>query len=278
MKSEVLFTRRVILGVVILLGVIVLGYAWFNASEKSKPVRESVNLYQADVARSGGKNWDPRLLIFSPYELAQAPTSDVFVSPVGSEYGAFSYDAQPFGDKNEKRGGMHSGSDLNGIGGENTDKGIPIYAAGRGLLVYAGEPSPAWGKVVVLLHRLPNGNYVQTIYAHLDSIEDLYLGSLVARGEKIGTMGDAGGNYYAHLHFEVAQSLTLEAGKPAYGSTTWNRIDPKVFLAEYAPTGHSLMPDPMILMKKHYQLLEMRDSIQFQSPDQVVPVKETKKK
>ena len=39
----------------------------------------------------------------------------------------------------------------------------PVRAAGRGLLIYAGEPSPDWGNVVVLLHRLPDGRFVQSL-------------------------------------------------------------------------------------------------------------------
>ena len=55
---------------------------------------------------------------------------------------------------NAARGGRHTGQDLHGIGGENTDEGLPVRAAGRGLLIYAGEPSPDWGNVVVLLLSL----------------------------------------------------------------------------------------------------------------------------
>ena len=92
------------------------------------------------------------------------------------------YDAQGFGTLNATRHGHHTGKDINGIGGENTDLGEPVCAAGRGLVVYSGCPTPEWGNVVVLLHRLPGEDgYVQTLYAHLRQ-RDVRVGQYVARG------------------------------------------------------------------------------------------------
>lgn len=88
----------------------------------------------------------------------------------------------------------------------------PVRAAGRGLLIYAGEPSSDWGNVVVLLHRLPDGRFVQSLYAHLKTVSDIPLGTLVGRGEQIGSVGTAHGNYLAHLHFEMIESIAHEAG------------------------------------------------------------------
>ena len=137
---------------------------------------------------------------------------------------------------NAARKGRHAGQDLNGIGGENTDEGLPVRAAGRGLLIYAGEPSSDWGNVVVLLHRLPDGRFVQSLYAHLKTVSDIPLGTLVGRGEQIGSVGTAHGNYLAHLHFEMIESIAHEAGIPGYGKTTFNRINPDEVLKQYAPT------------------------------------------
>ena len=151
---------------------------------------------------------------------------------------------------NAARGGRHTGQDLNGIGGENTDEGLPVRAAGRGLLIYAGEPSPDWGNVVVLLHRLPDGRFVQSLYAHLKTVSDIPLGALVGRGEQIGTVGTAHGNYLAHLHFEMIESIAHEAGMPGYGKTTFNRINPDEVLKQYAPSPEMMMPDPVIALKQ----------------------------
>ena len=184
-----------------------------------------------------------------PQELAKAPLAEVFVSPLGDDNGAFTYSAQGFGAMNAARGGRHTGQDLNGIGGENTDEGLPVRAAGRGLLIYAGEPSPDWGNVVVLLHRLPDGRFVQSLYAHLKTISDIPLGTIVGREEQIGTVGTAHGNYLAHLHFEMIESIAHEAGMPGYGKTTFNRINPDEVLEKYAPDPAMMIPDPVIALK-----------------------------
>ncbi len=49
-------------------------------------------------------------------------------------------------------------------------------------------------------------------------------------------MGTAHGNYLAHLHFEMIESIAHEAGMPGYGKTTFNRINPDEVLEKYAPT------------------------------------------
>ena len=176
----------------------------------------------------------PGLVLLTPEQMAQAPEIDGFQSPCGAPNGAMSYDAQPFGSPNKDYGGKHSGQDLNGIGGENTDLGEPVCAAARGLVVFCGDAGPGWGNVVVLAHRLPGSErIVQTLYAHLDSIRASY-GEHVARGSRIGTVGTAGGHYLAHLHFEAIDSLCTEAGMPGYcPDGTMNRLDPARLFAEY---------------------------------------------
>lgn len=55
---------------------------------------------------------------------------------------------------------------------------------------------------------------MQSLYAHLKTISDIPLGTIVGRGEQIGTVGTAHGNYLAHLHFEMIESIAHEAGMP----------------------------------------------------------------
>ena len=132
----------------------------------------------------------PGYVLLTVHQLALVPEADGFQSPCGTAQGGFVYDAQPFGTPNPARGGKHTGCDINGIGGADTDLGLPVHAAARGLVVYVGEPSPAWGKVVVLAHRLPGENrIIQTLYAHLDK-SIARLGQLVGRGATIGTVGN----------------------------------------------------------------------------------------
>ncbi len=176
----------------------------------------------------------PGLILLTPEQLARVPEVDGFESPCGTPNGAFCYDAQPFGSPNPKRGGQHSGSDLNGIGGENSDLGEPVRAAARGLVVYSGEPSADWGKVVVLAHRLPGTErVVQTLYAHLGTCR-VRAGELVGRGTRLGTIGTAGGRYLAHLHVEAIESRCTEAGMPGYSPRgSMNRLDLETLTAQY---------------------------------------------
>lgn len=244
-------TSRVILGLLGTACILITAFAWYKASHAASPnagVRH--NIYDEDVPRSAPIPVDGRMILLTPQELAKAPLADVFTSPLGDENGAFTYVAQGLGDMNTTRGGRHTGLDLNGIGGENTDEGLPVRAAGRGLLIYAGEPSPDWGNVVVLLHRLPDGRFVQSLYAHLKTVSDIPLGSLVGRGEQLGTVGTAHGNYLAHLHFEMIESIAHEAGMPGYGKTVFNRINPDEVLKQYAPNPEMMMPDPVIALKQ----------------------------
>ncbi len=176
----------------------------------------------------------PGLILLTPEQLARVPEIDGFESPCGSRTGAMAYDAQPFGSPNEERGGQHLASDLNGIGGENSDLGEPVYAAARGLVVYSGKPAEAWGHVVILAHRLPGTErIVQTLYAHLDR-RLARTGELVGRGSQIGTIGTADGHYLAHLHYEAIESRCTEAGMPAYNRHgNMNRLNPDQLQAQY---------------------------------------------
>ncbi len=243
-------TSRMILGLLATSCVVVTVFAWLKARAEAEPEAAKTSIYDADEPVSAPVPVDHRLVLFTPIELAKAPLADVFTPPMGAENGAFTYVAQGYGDVNAARGGKHSGLDINGIGGENTDKGMPVRSVACGLLVYAGEPSPEWGNVVVLLHRLPDGRFIQSLYAHLDFVEEYPAGSIIGRGERIGSVGTAHGNYLAHLHFEMIESIAHEAGMPAYGKTLFNRINPEEIFNKYAPDPLNLIPDPIIALKK----------------------------
>ncbi len=96
----------------------------------------------------------------------------------------------------------------------------------------------------MLLHRLPDGRLIQTLYAHLDSIKPGY-GDIVGRGQIIGEVGTANGHYPAHLHFEMIESIANEAGMAASGRDTANRIDPRTIFGQYPPSAELPIPDPL---------------------------------
>lgn len=106
--------------------------------------------------------------------------------------------------------GFHYGIDMAAI------KGTPIMAAESGVVVESG-PNKGFGNTVVIMH---NDKY-RTRYAHLHRIY-VRTGKHVARGERIGTVGDTGlvrkrGRSAAHLHLEVT----------AYGK----RVNPLFFFS-----------------------------------------------
>ena len=150
------------------------------------------------------------------------PLADGFDFPVGDPDGGGSYVgpdgrrhegwyvATSFGEQYAL--GLHPGEDWNGRGGGNTDLGQPVYAIGAGRVLEAGEFGGGWGRIVVLEHRFREGGSVRTVrslYAHLARI-DVTRGDVVARRERIGTIGRGPGDrWLAHLHFEIRTDLSL---------------------------------------------------------------------
>lgn len=118
-------------------------------------------------------------------------------------------------------GSFHDALDIAGCG-----FGSPIYAANNGKVIAAkGGCTPGYsgcngrrGNFVVINHNV--GNYY-TIYMHLNTI-NVSVGDVVARGQKIATMGNTGyvvpspSSYspYAgtHLHFGVFKGSPLGGG------------------------------------------------------------------
>ena len=191
---------------------------------------------------------DHRFHFLSAWQVARIPRALRFDPPLGSEHGALVYNAQKYWEMNETRGGHHTGDDLNGIGGMNTDLGDPVFSTADGLVLYAGEPSPGWGKLVVIGHKTPDGQALHSMYAHLHRV-DVTLGALVARGGKVGTVGTANGYYPAHLHFEMRASDGVDIGA-GYAAFPLNRLDPMGTVASLrnaAPEDLSASPLAMAL-------------------------------
>lgn len=134
------------------------------------------------------------------------------------------YNAQDFGANN------HLGEDWNKNSGGNTDCGEPVYAAAGGAIVFAENAGEGWGNVVIIEHNLPGGKKIQTLYGHLQTI--LKKSGEVKKREQIGTIGNADGKYFCHLHFELREENCPEWSKAGSGyaakNTGW--LDPSDFI------------------------------------------------
>ena len=86
---------------------------------------------------------------------------------------------------------QHDGIDL------ACPQGTPVFAAGEGEVLFAGEQR-GYGNLVLVGH----GRGVVTVYAH--NLENLVVqGDRVLRGEPIARVGRSGNASGPHLHFEV---------------------------------------------------------------------------
>jgi murein DD-endopeptidase MepM/ murein hydrolase activator NlpD len=78
--------------------------------------------------------------------------------------------------------------------------GSPIYAAADGqvIIARAGGWGGGYGTYAVIKHS----NGMQTLYGHMSSL-GVSVGEQVAKGQKIGGMGNTGDSRGVHLHWEV---------------------------------------------------------------------------
>lgn len=194
----------------------------------------------AVAARGGPPEPAPDPAVASPGALepppdwsAVVPGSDGLDWPVGAPDAQGYYDAQPFG-RND-----HLGEDWNGLGGGDTDLGDPVFAIGHGWVSYAGDAQLGWGNVVRVVHRIPPEEsgaedlVVESLYAHLDEIL-VEVGEVVTRGQRLGSIGDAGGLYPAHLHLELRERPGMALGG-GYSRDRRGYLSPSAFIAEHRP-------------------------------------------
>ena len=253
--------------ITLLLAAGIVGFAVWRSSRTAVPEEKLIGFQGTDEPFAMPEKGAPdmRFHFLSAWQANQIPTADRMDTPMGSENGALTYNAQKFWEMNEKRGGHHTGDDLNGIGGMNTDLGDPVFAAGDGLVIYAGEPSPGWGNIIVVAHRDPEGKPVHTMYAHLHEIKATPH-TLVARGEVIGTVGTGNGFYPAHLHFEARASDGADIGA-GYTAQPLNRLDPAATVAalhDFSEKGIS--PAPLAFAKQEdapWTKLEIKNAEKF---------------
>ncbi len=98
-----------------------------------------------------------------------------------------------------------AGRKTQGIHGHNgidfhAGKGTAVVAAAAGMVVVSRDSGwgGGYGQYIVIKHS----NGTQTLYAHL-SDNAVSEGQEVSQGQRIGSSGDTGKSFGAHLHFEV---------------------------------------------------------------------------
>ena len=96
-------------------------------------------------------------------------------------------------------GSDHTGVDINGNGGGDTDFNDTIRSITDGVVVTA-KYYPVWGNIILIYHPGPK---VWSQYAHLNTMS-VKENQVVKAGQKIGSMGKgANRRYLSHLHFEI---------------------------------------------------------------------------
>jgi murein DD-endopeptidase MepM/ murein hydrolase activator NlpD len=156
--------------------------------------------------------------------LPHLPIADNFVTPLRPPDGDGAYVTLPFRDE------QNLGEDWATAKG-NASLGEPVYSVADGWVAVAYDFQNAWGKVIFIDSRLPAGRYppfVEVMYAQLQTM-DVNSGDFVKAGRKIGTVGNAGGIYQAHLHWEVRQTVGLGLGE-GYSENRDGWLDPSDFL------------------------------------------------
>ncbi|MDF2847181.1 MAG: peptidase [Oerskovia sp.] len=112
---------------------------------------------------------------------------------------------------------LHEGTDIDGVTGD------PVWAASSGTVVYSQLDPHGGGQMIKIAH----GGGIETWYLHLH-VRHVVVGTSVAAGQQIGTVGNTGNSEGDHLHFETrvngapqnpapfmtARGVTLGSGTP----------------------------------------------------------------
>lgn len=140
------------------------------------------------------------------------PTFDWPFDPntyVSSEYGP-------------RDGRVHQGIDLAPGGG------TAIPAANDGI-VYAAYYHSGFGNHIILDHGIWGSVRLFTLYAHMENPSPFGEGASVNKGDTVGTVGNTGASFGAHLHWETHVS--------GGGGPTWTNPgthqNPRTFMGVY---------------------------------------------
>jgi hypothetical protein len=176
-------------------------------------------------------------------DLQKTPWTTTMVYPVGNP---LDYKLPAAGDHNGfnlsrgvnlgRRGDRHEGLDL-----ANRTQGGEIRAVAPGLVICTRKDKSGWGNMVVLAHRLPGGDILFSLFAHmLPGSVRVKEGQIVALGQPLGKVGSTGHSTGPHLHLEF-RSLTGSIDKLRTPlAQAWERasiVDPLRIFASLRPRG-----------------------------------------
>lgn len=154
------------------------------ASQASETKKQSTS--SGSSAKSNSSSSAPSSSqVSSNVSQAPAVSSGTFTRPSAG------YVSSTMGERWNKQ---HAGIDIAASGT------VPVVAAADGV-VSRSYFSSTYGNVIFVTHSI-GGQQWTTVYAHLSS-RQAGEGSVVAKGQQIGIMGNTGHSYGQHLHFEL---------------------------------------------------------------------------
>jgi len=180
---------------------------------------------------------------FAANILPSLPVTEEFDTPLRPPDGAGVSISLPFLEEE------HLGEDWTTAKGDAA-LGEPVYSVADGWVSVAQDFENAWGKVVFVCYRLPEGRYppfVEVMYAQLNTLE-VKPGQLVKRGQRLGTVGNGNGTYQAHLHWEVRQTVGMGLG-PGFDKRRDGWLGPSEFLAAHRGERSKFPLLPKVLTK-----------------------------
>jgi 4-aminobutyrate aminotransferase-like enzyme/Ser/Thr protein kinase RdoA (MazF antagonist) len=139
--------------------------------------------------------------------------------------------------------------------------GSPVFAPLDGMVhSFANNADPQdYGPTIILRHVLGDAGEFFTLYGHLskESLEGLKIGKPVAKGSRIGSVGDSAvnGHWPPHLHFQIIMDLLDQSGN-----------FPGVCAARDRALWLSLCPDPNLIL----QIPGLSRPSRGRSPEEIV--------
>jgi murein DD-endopeptidase MepM/ murein hydrolase activator NlpD len=113
------------------------------------------------------------------------------------------------------------------------DKDATVSAVADGVVILADDFGAVWGKVVILLHRMPAGApwpAVESMYANM-AVLKVRKGDIIAKGTPIGSLGPTQVAAVPELRFEIRTELGHMLG-PGEADLAEGWINPTKFIEE----------------------------------------------